>query len=38
VVIWLYAAACAYIFYEWYLTGLYRLAAEWQLEQFGSYG
>src|SRR5258705_4090586 len=38
-VIWLYvAAACAYIFYEWYAyTGLYRLAAEWQLEQFGSY-
>jgi hypothetical protein len=39
-VIWLYvAAACAYIFYEWYAyAGLYRLAAEWQLEQFGSYG
>ena len=39
-VIWLYiAAACAYICYEWYAyTGLYRLAAEWQLEQFGSYG
>jgi hypothetical protein len=39
-VIWLYvAAACAYIFYEWYAySGLYRLAAEWQLEQFGSYG
>ena len=39
-VIWLYiAAACAYIFYEWYAyIGLYRLAAEWQLEQFGSYG
>ena len=39
-VIWLYiAAACAYIFYEWYAyTGLYRLAAEWQLEHFGSYG
>jgi hypothetical protein len=38
-VIWLYiAAACAYIFYEWYsYAGLYRLAAEWQLEQFGSY-
>ena len=38
-VIWLYvAAACAYIFYEWYAyTGLYRLAAEWQLEQYGSY-
>ena len=37
--IWLYiAAACAYVFYEWYsYTGLYRLAAEWQLEQFGSY-
>jgi hypothetical protein len=32
------AAACAYIFYEWYAyAGLYRLAAEWQLEQFGSY-
>ena len=39
-VIWLYiAAACAYICYEWYAyAGLYRLAAEWQLEQFGSYG
>jgi hypothetical protein len=39
-VIWLYiAAACAYIFYEWYAySGLFRLAAEWQLEQFGSYG
>jgi hypothetical protein len=39
-VIWLYvAAACAYIFYEWHAyAGLYRLAAEWQLEQFGSYG
>jgi hypothetical protein len=38
-VIWLYmAAACAYIFYEWYAyTGLYRLAAEWQLEHYGSY-
>ena len=38
-VIWLYiAAACGYIVYEWYAyTGLYRLAAEWQLEQFGSY-
>jgi hypothetical protein len=38
-VIWLYiAAACAHIFYEWYAyTGLYRLAAEWQLEQYGSY-
>ena len=38
-VIWLYiAAACAYIFYEWYsYTGLYRLAAEWQLEHYGSY-
>jgi hypothetical protein len=38
-VIWLYiAAACAYVFYEWYAyAGLYRLAAEWQLEQFGSY-
>src|SRR4051812_41453320 len=39
-VIWPYAAvACAYICYEWYAyAGLYRLAAEWQLEQFGSYG
>lgn len=38
-VIWLYiAAASAYIFYEWYsYTGLYRLAAEWQLEHYGSY-
>jgi hypothetical protein len=38
-VIWLYiAAACAYIFYEWYAySGLFRLATEWQLEQFGSY-
>ena len=38
-VIWLYiATACAYIFYEWYAyAGLYRLAAEWQLEQYGSY-
>jgi hypothetical protein len=38
-VIWFYiAAVCAYIFYEWYAyTGLYRLAAEWQLEQYGSY-
>jgi hypothetical protein len=38
-VIWLYiAAACAYIFYEWYAyAGLYRLAAEWQLENYGSY-
>ena len=38
--IWLYiAAACAYVCYEWYsYTGLFRLAAEWQLEQFGSYG
>ena len=39
-VFWLYfAAACAYVFYEWYsYSGLFRLAAEWQLEQFGSYG
>jgi len=39
-VIWLYvAAACAYVFYEWYAySGLYRLAAEWQLEHYGSYG
>ena len=38
-VIWFYiAAACAYTFYEWYAyAGLYRLAAEWQLEQFGAY-
>ena len=38
-VIWFYiAAVCAYTFYEWYAyAGLYRLAAEWQLEQFGSY-
>jgi hypothetical protein len=37
--IWLYiAAVCAYVFYGWYsYTGLFRLAAEWQLEQFGSY-
>ena len=37
--IWLYiAAACAYIFYEWYAyAGLFRLAAEWQLEHYGSY-
>src|SRR6266850_4821828 len=39
-VIWHYVAAvCAYIFYEWYAySGLFRLAAEWQLEQYGSYG
>jgi hypothetical protein len=39
-VIWLYiAAACAYVLYEWYAyAGLYRLAAEWQLEHYGSYG
>ena len=38
-VIWLYiAAACAYVSYEWYsYAGLYRLAAEWQLEHYGSY-
>lgn len=38
-VIWLYiAAASAYIFYEWYAyAGVYRLAAEWQLENYGSY-
>ena len=38
-VIWFYiAAVCAYTLYEWYAyAGLYRLAAEWQLEQFGSY-
>lgn len=38
-VIWLYvAAAGAYVFYGWYsYTGLYRLAAEWQLEHYGSF-
>ena len=38
-IIWLYiAAACAYVFYGWYFyAGLYRLAAEWQLEHYGSY-
>jgi hypothetical protein len=37
--IWLYVIAVgAYVFYEWYsYTGLHRLAAEWQLKQFGSY-
>jgi hypothetical protein len=39
VVIWLYVAAVgAYVFYGWYsYTGLYRLAAEWQLEHYGSF-
>jgi hypothetical protein len=39
VVIWLYVAAvCAYVLYGWYsYTGLFRLAAEWQLEHYGSY-
>jgi hypothetical protein len=38
-VIWLYvAAAGAYVFYGWYsYTGLYRFAAEWQLEHYGSF-
>jgi len=38
-IIWLYLlAAFAYVGYGWYsYTGLYRLAAEWQLEYFGSY-
>jgi len=38
-VIWLYViAAGAYVFYGWYsYSGLFRLAAEWQLEQYGSY-
>ncbi|WP_157088650.1 hypothetical protein [Bradyrhizobium jicamae] len=37
--IWFYfAAASAYIVYEWYAyAGVYRLAAEWQLENYGSY-
>jgi len=36
-VIWLYMAAVgAYVVYGWYsYTGLYRLAAEWQLEHYG---
>jgi hypothetical protein len=36
---WLYiAGCCAYVGYEWYsYTGLYRLAAEWQMSTFGSY-
>jgi hypothetical protein len=36
---WLYVAGCcAYVGYEWYsYTGLYRLAAEWQMRTFGSY-
>jgi len=38
-VIWLYMAAVgAYVVYGWYsYTGLYRLAAEWQLEHYGVY-
>jgi hypothetical protein len=38
-VYWLYmAGCCAYIGYEWYsYTGLFRLAAEWQMDTFGSY-
>ena len=38
-VIWAYVlAAGAYLAYGWYsYTGLYRVAAEWQLEHFGSY-
>jgi hypothetical protein len=37
--VWLYLAGCfAYVGYEWYsYTGLYRLAAEWQMSRFGSY-
>jgi hypothetical protein len=37
--IWLYVVvAGAYVMYGWYsYTGLYRLAAEWQLEHYGSY-
>jgi hypothetical protein len=37
--IWLYiAAVCAYVVYGWYsYTGLYRLAAEWQLEHYDVY-
>ena len=32
------AGCCAYVGYEWYsYTGLYRLAAEWQMSTFGSY-
>jgi hypothetical protein len=36
---WLYLAGCiAFIGYEWYsYSGLYRLAAEWQMDTFGSY-
>jgi hypothetical protein len=36
---WLYVAGCfVYVGYEWYsYTGLYRLAAEWQMSTFGSY-
>jgi hypothetical protein len=38
-VIWLYVVAVgAYVLYGWYsYTGLYRLAAEWQLEHYGAY-
>lgn len=36
---WVYYAACfAYVGYAWYsYSGLYRLAAEWQMDMFGSY-
>jgi hypothetical protein len=36
---WLYLAGClAYVGYEWYsYSGLFRLAAEWQMATFGSY-
>jgi hypothetical protein len=38
-VFWLYVVAVgAYVVYGWYsYTGLYRFAAEWQLEHFGVY-
>ena len=38
-VFWLYVVTVgAYVCYSWYsYTGLYRLAAEWQLEHFGAY-
>jgi hypothetical protein len=37
--VWLYVITVgAYLIYGWYsYTGLYRLAAEWQLEHYGSY-
>jgi hypothetical protein len=36
---WLYLAGClAFVGYEWYsYSGLYRMAAEWQMDTFGSY-